>query len=137
MSVLEPTVKVITTSKESTGPKKWVLALVGVALSGLLIASLYFILRRKGKELAKLKHDRDLAAAKAESLELAAKTSKNTAIASKLLDNADRLRQEIQGLHEQMDVLESERKETHEKIDALRTWDDLDRYLDSGRPTKP
>ena len=115
--------------QERRAPWSWVAGLAVAAVAMLAVGFMYWRAWRQGKELAKLKHERDVTKQTAARAELADRVTIREEEANKLLEEvveADRRIVEIdRNLRETADA----KTRTDEDIDALKNWRDVDRYL--------
>lgn len=117
----------------ATGPKKWILWLT-ISISVLLaIAAIYWAIKRREKQIAKLRTEAELAAQQAEQVRynMIRENDKNrllelAAEANEMQHLADTKRQEIAKNEKD---LAAELKQ----VEALKSWNDLDKYNRQGR----
>jgi FtsZ-interacting cell division protein ZipA len=115
--------------KKSNGKNGWIFGGIAAILSIVAIGLIYFRLWRTGKELAKLKHERDVYREK----ETQAIT--NSAIATNNAEKtiAMRVAQEAQveqtRIAEEIKQLQIDTNEKHKIINSLTTWEDVDKYI--------
>ena len=116
---------------ERSSPASWVMGLLvaAVAMIGLGIA--YWRARKQGKEIAKLKHEKDVAARDKEQADLAHKITKSSVRAAKLRAKGRRAEITIEEVDRKLKEIEENATSTRSQIDALKNWDDVDRYLSS------
>lgn len=118
--------------EERSSVWKWIVsAIVGVLALG-AIAWLYFKLWRQSKELAQLRHDRDVAAEKVVRAEVESKIVDNLEAYRVARADAFTAHHQVETLKNAIDRVEVEHKQVREAVDALQNWDDVDRYL--GKP---
>lgn len=128
--VVEAALKTISSSKRSTSmTAKGVLGLIGALVAVVAITVLYFRMRKQGAALAKLKHERDAAKERETRLAVAAKTVENTALRKELLAKAGVYETTVASLNERIEEVVVANADAHAKIDALKTWGDVDAYL--------
>lgn len=109
----------------------WVTKVVMGLLVFAFVSYLAYKASSKGKELAKLKHGRDLAAEKEKQAKLdweLAELDKDIEEKMKVLTAAQK---ELEDLDKELEKLEEDTEFERVKIEAIENWDDMDRYIDS------
>ena len=99
----------------------------------LVIAFFYFRAWRYGKKLAKLLHERDVAEQEKEREKVIVVIDENSRQAEEKMKRVAELDKNLEDLESKIDELEKNRTMTNEKIADLKNWDDIDRYLASGK----
>lgn len=103
------------------------------AISFVIIGYLHYQLGQKGKQLAALQHEKDVAAEQKRQAEENKLLEANKAIRQQLSDDIRANDIEIQVLDLQLKELETKRNKIHEDLQAVRNWNDLDN-LRSNKP---
>lgn len=117
-------------SEAKKAPKwKVILILSAGVLTIIGLLYLWVALRRKDRELAEYKHKEDLRREKALLAEELAKVAEDTKKKEELINEALFHQAAADALGVETAKIQDERKEIHDKIDALRTWGDVDRFL--------
>jgi septal ring factor EnvC (AmiA/AmiB activator) len=120
--------KAKTTSNPSS-PWGWVLGLLASALVFFALAFVAWEAWKKGKEIAKLKHQVDVNEEQKRQAEINAKLTSLEDNRKKLEKEADDLGTKIKDAKEDISLLESEREAAHKKIDLVTSWEDVDTLL--------
>ena len=123
--------------EKKVSPWGWVSGLVVAAIGMLLLAGLSWWLNRKGRELAKLKHERDVLKARAHIDQVNANLATNNDEASRLVVRSAKASIKAGIIDEQVKEVERAAKAVKDKIDAIENWDGVDRFLagrSDGRP---
>lgn len=117
-------------SEAKKAPKwKVILMLSAGVLTIIGLLYLWVALRRKDRELAEYKHKEDLRKEKALLAEELSKVAEDTKKKEELINEALFHQAAADALGVEAAKIQDERKEIHGKIDALRTWGDVDRFL--------
>lgn len=117
-------------SEAKKAPKwKIILMLSAVLLTIIGLLYLWVALRRKDRELAEYKHKEDLRKEKALLAEELSKVAEDTKKKEELINEALFHQAAVDALGVEAAKIQDERKEIHDTIDALRTWGDVDRFL--------
>lgn len=117
-------------SEAKKAPKwKVILMLSAGVLTIIGLLYLWVALRRKDRELAEYKHKEDLRREKALLAEKLSKVAEDTKKKEELINEALFHQAAADALGVETAKIQDERKEIHDKIDALRTWGDVDRFL--------
>lgn len=107
----------------------WVAPVVVGVLVLLMAAFFGFFAWRKGRELAKLKHEKDVADEEALQAAADARLAQDQAerdeAAQRLTDAAQR----VQELEERIAESKEKYEETRKQLDRITNWDDVDQYL--------
>lgn len=116
-------------SQNSGTPWGWVAAAIATILAFVGMAFAAYDAWKKGREIAKLKHEIDVQTEMKLQAEVAAKLSKEeqTQKAQKFV--ADRLGKQIVQMKDKIIAVEQQRKEAHAKIDKITSWADVDALL--------
>lgn len=106
------------------------LAGIGIGLLAIgTIAFLYYRLWKQSRELAKLRHERDLAAERINQAKLK-KEVEGINKSIKVIDLAtDKAQKELKKLDDELLKTEIKTNETKKTIDDISNWRDLDNYL--------
>lgn len=117
-------------SEAKKAPKwKVILILSAGVLTIIGLLYLWVALRRKDRELAEYKHKEDLRKEKALLAEELSKVAEDTKKKEELINEALFHQAAADALGVEAAKIQDERKEIYDKIDALRTWGDVDRFL--------
>lgn len=117
-------------SEAKRAPKwKIILMLSAVVLTIIGLIYLWVALRRKDRELAEYKHKEDLRREKALLAEELSKVTEDIKKKEELINEALFHQAAADALGVEAAKIQDERKEIHDTIDALRTWGDVDRFL--------
>lgn len=115
----------------------WTTSLAVGAVAMLAVGFMYWRSWKQGRRLAKLEHERDLTEQTKAKAALAAETAAtNKKIQLNELE-AIRAKNRIKRLDEDLGKITDETIETREKIDMLKNWRDVDRYLDGNDDEPP
>jgi len=116
-------------ARTPASPWNWVVGLIvaAVVLIGLSILSWY--LWSKGKELAKLRHEKDVAEMEKHTAEVQAELTVLEDKREDLQTKALECESKITELSIMIEKTEAERQAAHAKIDTLTSWDDVDRMV--------
>lgn len=115
--------------EKKTSPWGWVSGLIVAAVGMILLAGLSWWLNRKGRELAKLKHARDVQEAKAHIDKVNANLATNADEASRLIVRSAKASIKAGLIDKQVKEVERAAKAVKDKIDAIENWDGVDRFL--------
>jgi len=118
-------------------PMAWVTSLIVGAVALLAVGFMYWRSWKQGRELAKLKHEKDVAVqgeirAKAQSA--LDENNKAAAVHSLSVQKSKQLVEKLEG---DLKAIEARKVKTDAEINALKSWDDVDRYLESGDDPDP
>lgn len=116
-------------------PWRWVVGLLVGAAAALFVGFLYYRAWKKGRELAKLKHEKDVLETKQKMAIINEKMSTNQHEMDLALIDFKHAKLATVKLEEKMRAVEADHKKSMEAVDALKTWDDVDRY--TGRHNPP
>jgi hypothetical protein len=110
------------------GPKKWVLWLFLSLTVGITILVVYYKTVQRGKLIGKLRTEADLASLKAEKVRYDLLRAAGTEKVAVLLDEACALQTQSHARETQIKLLEKANDAELKKIQALKSWRDLDEY---------
>ena len=111
----------------------WISGLLIAAIAMLAMGFAYFRAWKQGRELAKLKHEKDVAKQELERKKVSdLVTEREKAQAAKWVTIRE-AEDKVTAIDVALKVLDEKKVRTHETIKALRDWDDVDRYLNSQR----
>jgi YesN/AraC family two-component response regulator len=111
-------------------PWNWVTGLIVGAVALLAVGFMYWRSWKQGRELAKLKHERDVTEQEKAQAKVSEAMAVNQRRALKHKMEAERLKIYIETINEDLGKITNETTETNKKIDSLKNWRDVDRYLD-------
>ena len=113
-------------------PWAWVTTLIVGAVALLAVGFMYYRSWKQGRELAKLKHERDVREEEA----VQAKVAEGMAVTDRQIAEhkveVRRTESRLERLDQELEKITNEATATRFVIDALKNWDDVDRYLSSG-----
>lgn len=115
-------------NSSSSSIYKWVLGIVVGAISLLGLAYAAYVQYKQGKELAKLKHEKDLAAEKLKQDELKAKIATHELDIVESLKNIADSKQELKDLEEKLKKAEEDNKRISDEINAIDNWAAADEF---------
>jgi cytochrome c-type biogenesis protein CcmH/NrfG len=121
-----PQVKNVTKSS----PWGWITGIFVALAVFVALAILAWRAWKKGREIAKLKHELDLRKEQEQQAKTGAALADNQAKREQLEKDAQLLRGESKFLKLEIEKLEQERKLEHEKIDKVTSWEDVDALLE-------
>lgn len=116
-------------TSNSSSPWGWVLGLLASALVFLALAFVAWEAWKKGKEIAKLKHQVDVDEEQKRQAEINAKLTSLEDNRKKLEQEAATLADRVKDAKEDIATLEAERQLAHKKIDLVTSWEDVDALL--------
>lgn len=123
---------------EQKAPYRWITGLVVSLVSLITLAVLAWQARRKGEELARLKHQRDLLKEQEQRARVAAQDAKTEERSKQHMELCESLKLENDRLDARITNIHLDEKTALEKIDAIKNWDEVDSYHDIHRlPTAP
>lgn len=115
--------------RSKSGGWGWVTKLLAAAIGFLTVGFLAYKNWKQGKKLAKLLHERDVAVQE----KAAAELSKLLESSQKMIDEKrrkiEKMTVEMAALEFQLEQVENEKLETAKTIDAIKSWDGVDRFL--------
>lgn len=117
-------------SKQSA-PWKWITTLLGFAVMLFFIGWTSYRSHKKARELAKLKHEKDVAKEEKNQIKLNKIIDKNQ---NNIDDNNKKLKDiniEIENIETELNNVTKEFLIEEEKINAIENWKDLDRYINN------
>jgi hypothetical protein len=115
-------------------PWNWVVGLIVVAVVFVGLAFLAYYLWSKGKELAKLRHEKDVAEEAKHQAEVQSKLTVLEEKRTSLEVEARIQDSKIEQLRLSIQRAEAERQAAHAKLDTLTSWDDVDRLIKERQP---
>lgn len=137
MSVIEKALDAITQRKEASEENNssggWVGALIASILVFVITGVLGFVAWSRGKELAKLKHEKAVREEEAHQARVAAKIAATTERRDEAIARADEAAIRVQELQERRKKLEEDYNEARKRIRDVTTWDGIDAELASRR----
>jgi septal ring factor EnvC (AmiA/AmiB activator) len=110
-------------------PWGWVVGLIVAVVVLVSLALVAFWAWRKGREIAKLKHQIDVDKERKIEAKVDAELARDEAEKKKLDAEALRLKVKIDRTKDEVRHLEAERKAAHAKIDTITSWADVDALL--------
>lgn len=123
--------------QDRKAPWNWITGLIVGVVALVAVGLMYWRSWKQGRELAKLKHERDVNEQERERAEV----TKAMAINQKKIHThsieVQKAKNRIREIDEFIDEEEDKKAETCEKINALKNWRDLDRYLSIGSDDEP
>lgn len=114
-------------------PYRWVTGLVVGIVSLITLSLLAWQAKRKGQELASLKHDRDRLKQEEIRSRLSAENAKHQSRIDKHLEVYEAMKEEVSLLDTQIEKINQEERTALERIDAIKNWEEVDSYLDLER----
>lgn len=134
----DPTEKIVDTalqvlktlkSTDKKGMSRWLGVSVAAVVVAIALAIVYFKAWRKGKQRAKVAHQHDVELELAHAAEVDAKLAEHEVDKkAALIESATHLAA-ADKLTEDLKELEREHETRTAQINALKNWDDVDRYL--------
>ena len=113
-------------------PWKWITGFVVAAVAMFGIGLAYWRARKQGKELAKLKHEKDVTEREIELGKLANQVARSQARTAILRERGKRAEERITEIDENLKEKMNATTRITQNIHALKNWDDVDRYLSGG-----
>ena len=117
--------------KSSSSIYKWILGIFMGALSLFGLAYAAYVQWKHSKLIAKLLHDRDLAAEDVKQKELEKKTQEHQVFIDIIDQDIKLLKIKEETLKAQAAKAEADHKTIKEQIDDIKNWDDADRFNSS------
>lgn len=118
-------------SQTSTAkPWGWVLGLIAAVLVFLALAFAAWQAWKKGREIAKLKHELDKKKEEERQARVNAELSKLSSEREKYEKEAAAIKDRIEDTKKDLVKLEAERVAAHDKIDKVTKWEDVDRLME-------
>ena len=111
-------------------PWSWVLGIIAAILVFLALAFAAWQAWKKGREIAKLKHELDKKKEEERQAKVNVELSKLESERKKYEAEAAELQGKINDTKEDIAELEAERKAIHAKIDKVTKWEDVDRLME-------
>ncbi len=124
--------KAVKASSKAKKTGKIVAICTAALLSMLAIFGIWIKLRRQGKELAKLKHEKNVNDEKLRQAEVNAELAKNEADFQSHIQEAQAHLNTVTDLENKITTIQQEHQRQTELIQSLVTWEDIDKYLDRG-----
>lgn len=118
--------------EDRSSPWAWVVGLVVAAIAAVAIGYAGYKQRKKGKELAKLKHEKDVAEKLKEERKIIDATTSSATLGAKMRKDIEILDDKLSSLNEEIKAVEDEQETTNETINKLSNWRDVDKFLNSG-----
>lgn len=117
--------------KESnpSGWRKWIIGSIVVVLTLVVVAGFAISAALRGRELARLKHERDVAKEEVHRAQVNMTLAKQKEEAERHEAAADQARARAEEIEEQIKVLQEEHSASESLIDSIRSWDDVDRLV--------
>lgn len=118
-------------TNNQTIPWKWLTIIVGFLMMLFFIGWTLYRSYKKSNEIAKLKHEKDVALEKKHQIRLKKRLDKNN---EKLVKNnlkLEELNSKIENIDYKLDNVFTERLIEEEKIIAFKNWKDLDNYINN------
>ena len=116
------------TDAKKTG--KLIAILIAALASAVAIFTLYVKLRKQGKELAKLKHEKNVHVEEAKQAEADAEIAKNDESFNEAIDQARQAEEAVVDLELKITETNASLAAKREAIQALSTWDDVTKFLE-------
>ena len=113
-------------STSTAKPWGWVLGIIAAVLIFLALAFAAWQAWKKGREIAKLKHELDKRREEERQARVNAELSKLSSEREKYEKEAEQIRERIQETKGGILKLEAERLTAHAKIDKVTKWEDVD-----------
>ena len=117
-------------SKPSSSSWGWVTGLLVAVAVMVGLAIMAYYAWKKGKEVAKLKHQLDLEKEKKTQAEADKKISESAAKRAKIENEIKVTETKIKEIEVDIAKAENERKSAHAKIDKVTSWEDVDALLE-------
>jgi uncharacterized membrane protein YhiD involved in acid resistance len=121
--------------KEEVGAGGWIGALIAAILVMIAAAIFGFIAWSKGKELAKLKHEKAVSEEQEHQANVDSVIAVNEDIRRKALVKAAAAREKTKELEKARVKVEEDHREARKRIDEITSWDDVNSYLGSSPPS--
>jgi predicted nucleic acid-binding Zn-ribbon protein len=107
----------------------WVTAAIAALLAFIGLAFAAYDAWKKGREIAKLKHEKDVAEEAKQKAEIEVKLTAEAELQKARQLLISNIEKTIVGLEVQIAEAEKERQAIHAKIDQVTSWDDLDKLI--------
>lgn len=117
---------------ERSRPWAWVTGLVVAAVAAIALGVAHWRQRKIGKELAKLKHEKDLEQRTKENLVAIEAVNITSTLSARLRKEIVAIEVKIAGIDAMLDDVEKEREIKNDQIEKLSNWRDVDRFLGDG-----
>lgn len=118
--------KLKATSQNSGNVVGWLIGLLVLVLGTVAVAFLSYQLSKNGKELAKLKHEKDVAEEAKHQAEVASELLFLEERRKLAAEHAAEIEEEIAVMQEREVAFQVERDRLHQVIDRIQSWDDVD-----------
>lgn len=130
-AIVQTALSTISSYKKNGGGSKmgWIIALIAGILSVVAVAVVYFQLWKKGKQLAKLKHERDVLRERELAAVAESHIAANTDLMIEAMNEADQARDRQVELAVESNSLLDESRKKRDLIESLVTWEDVDLYI--------
>ncbi len=117
--------------KESnpSGWRKWIIGSVVAILTLVVIGVFAFQAAMRGRELARLQHERDMAKEEVHRAQVNMTLAKQKEEAERHEAAADAAMDRVADVEEQIKELENQHSASESLIDSIRSWDDVDRLV--------
>lgn len=112
-----------------SGWRKWIIGSVIAVLTLVVIAVFAFQAAMRGRELARLQHERDVAKEDLHQAQIDAQLAANKAEAANHNIAASAALARVVALEDEISVLEDEHNYNESLINSIRSWDDVDRLV--------
>jgi len=116
-------------SQSSGSPWGWVTAAIAAVLAFVGLAFAAYDAWKKGREIAKLKHEIDVQEEMKIQAEIRAKLTTEEQLQKSQKMVADQLSKQIEQTKAQILLVEQERQAIHAKIDKVTSWADIDSLM--------
>ena len=130
---LDKVLDVIQTNKTEEKETKGNGGLIGALIAGILVmiitAVFGFIAWRRGKELAKLLHEKAVAEENLHQAGVDATLAKDDTVRAEATTRIEAAQYKIVEIVAQREVLQEEHRAAKQRLDEFTSWDDVDRYL--------
>lgn len=114
-------------SQKSGTPWGWITAAIATILAFVGLAFAAYDAWKKGREIAKLKHEIDVQEEMKQQADIAKKLTAEVDKQNAQQFLSDRLGKQIDSAKTQIVILEQARKAAHDKIDQVTSWADIDK----------
>lgn len=118
-------------------PWGWVVGLVVAVLIFFALAFLAWRAWKKGREIAKLKHELDLKKEEERKVKINAQLEKNNKERRKLESRAVSLTASVDKIKADLHRAEEERRLAHKTIDEITSWEDVDKIVGKSNAEEP
>jgi len=115
--------------KKTTGAKGWLWGLLVGAIALATVAFFYYRAWQRGKELAKLKHARDVQQQEQQRENIDMQLAADEAQKKRLLGQAELREKAISAINDEIQAVQARKERDAKDIDAIRSWRDFDRHI--------